>query len=190
MLYVSTDHVFDGTKASPYVEDDRPNPQSVYGTSKLAGERALGPHHTIARTSWLAGLHGSSTVRTVLDLARRQDTLTFVDDQIGNPTFVADLAPALLELGVAGHPGTFHLTNVGTVSWFELAREVLAAAGLDPERVRPIATSGLEPPRAARRPANAALATTASSHLGLPVLPPYRRALEELVAQLQARGVG
>ena len=101
LIYISTDYVFDGTKPTPYVESDQPNPASVYGASKLAGEtavRELGEKGLIVRTSWVCGAHGSNMVKTILRAADNHPVLTFVDDQIGKPTFTADLAPVLLTL--------------------------------------------------------------------------------------------
>ncbi len=96
-------------------------------------------------------------VKTVLALAAQHDTLTFVDDQRGHPTFTADLAPMLRRLAVDRRPGLYHVTNQGAVTWYEFARAVLRAAGLDPERVVPITTAELHPPRPAPRPANSVL---------------------------------
>jgi len=99
VLHVSTDYVFDGTKPDPYVETDAPNPQSVYGESKLAGEHeATGGGATVVRTSWVCGYGGNNMVKTILRLAKEHDQLSFVDDQRGHPSFTADLAPRLLDL--------------------------------------------------------------------------------------------
>jgi dTDP-4-dehydrorhamnose reductase len=186
VFYVSTDYVFDGTKDSPYLEWDQPNPQSVYGLTKLAGERELDPGSTIMRTSWVCGYHGQNMVKTILRLAGEHDRLSFVDDQRGHPTFAGDLAAGIKRLVVDRRPGTFHVTNQGAVSWFEFARSVLDAAGLDPERVSPISTADLQPPRPAPRPANSVLDNAALRMSGLPLLPDYRRSLDQLVARLQA----
>jgi dTDP-4-dehydrorhamnose reductase len=155
--YISTDYVFDGTKDSPYVEWDETNPQSVYGKSKLAGERELDDGSTIIRTSWVCGFHGPNMVKTILRLAAEHESLSFVDDQRGCPTFADDLAAKIRELVEGRHTGIFHVTNQGAVSWYEFAREVLIASGQDPDRVRPIATADLQPPRPAQRPANSVL---------------------------------
>lgn len=184
LCQVSTDYVFDGTKDGPYVEWDEPNPRSVYGRSKLAGEREAGPDATVVRTSWVCGEHGANMVKTVLRLAGEHDTLTFVDDQHGHPTFADDLASMIARLVVDRRPGVFHVTNQGAVSWFEFAREVLSAAGLDPERVQPIATADLQPARPAPRPANSVLDNVALRASGIPLLDDFRVPLARVVAAL------
>ena len=186
VVYVSTDYVFDGTKESPYVETDETNPTSVYGRSKLAGESVLGPDHTIVRTSWVCGRHGANMVRTILRLAGQPGDLRFVDDQIGHPTFTADLAPTLLELGRRRAGGIWHGTNQGAVSWYEFAREVLVAGGHDPDRVHPVATADLQPPRPAPRPANSVLDNAALRAAGMAAIPHFRGALQDLVGHIQA----
>jgi dTDP-4-dehydrorhamnose reductase len=186
LVHVSTDYVFDGTKAEPYHEWDEPNPQSVYGASKLAGEqevRAHLPGATVVRTSWVFGEHGHNMVKTVLGL-RDRDELGFVDDQLGCPTSAADLADAIWALAEQRTPGTFHVTNAGAVSWYEFVRDVLAAAGEDPGKVRPIRTADLDPPRPAPRPANSVLDNRALRLSGLPPLRHYREALQQVVDAL------
>ncbi|MGB0112848.1 MAG: dTDP-4-dehydrorhamnose reductase [Ilumatobacteraceae bacterium] len=186
LVHVSTDYVFDGTLDRPYREDDTTNPQSVYGRSKLAGEVEAGPGAAIARTSWVCGEHGNNMVKLVLRLARDPDqALAFVDDQRGCPTFTADLAPALHRLAADRRVGVHHLTNAGAVSWYEFVREILAAAGHDPARVRPIGTADLDPPRPAPRPANSVLDNAAWRAAGLPPLRDFRAPLAELIAALR-----
>ena len=128
---------------------------------------------TIVRTAWVSGAHGANMVKTVLRLAAADPggTLRFVADQHGCPTFTADLAQAVVRLGLDRRPGTFHVTNQGETTWFGFARATLAAAGLDPDRVEPIATSELDPPRPAPRPANSRLDNAALRLAGLPLLP-------------------
>jgi dTDP-4-dehydrorhamnose reductase len=187
LVHVSTDYVFDGTRATPYREWDATNPQSVYGASKLAGEReaaVLGAAATVVRTSWLSGGEGPNIVRTILRLAGERDELAFVDDQRGHPTFAGDLAPMLRRLALDRRSGVHHVTNQGAVSWFEFAREVLAAAGRDPQVVRPIATGDLDPPRPAPRPANSVLDNAVLRAAGLALLRDFRAPLHELVAHL------
>ncbi|HEY5026663.1 MAG TPA: dTDP-4-dehydrorhamnose reductase [Acidimicrobiales bacterium] len=181
VVYVSTDYVFDGTSTRPYVEWDAPNPTSVYGRSKLGGEYELDPGSTVVRTSWVCGAHGANMVRTVLRLAGQPGPMRFVDDQWGSPTFTADLAGVVAVLGTERLPGTFHVTNAGVTSWHGFARAVLSVAGLDPDRVEPITTAELDPPRPAPRPANSALDNAALRLMGMPLLPDWRDALERLV---------
>jgi dTDP-4-dehydrorhamnose reductase len=185
LVHVSTDYVFDGTLDRPYREDDATNPQSVYGRSKLAGEREVGPGAAIVRTSWVCGEHGNNMVKLVLRLAANPDQpMAFVDDQRGHPTFTADLAPALRLLAVERRTGVHHVTNQGAVSWYEFVREILAAAGHDPDRVRPISTAELDPPRPAPRPANSVLDNAVWRAVGLPMLRDFRDPLAELIAKI------
>ena len=191
LVHFSTDYVFDGALDRPYVEWDRPDPRSVYGASKLGGElevQALsGASGTVVRTAWVSGAHGANMVKTVLRLATADPTATlrFVDDQHGCPTFTADLARAVVRLALDRRPGTFHVTNQGETTWFGFARAVLTAAGLDPARVEPIATSDLDPPRPAPRPANSRLDNAALRLSGVPLLPEWPDALERLVRVVQ-----
>jgi len=186
VVHVSTDYVFDGTKPTPYVEWDQPNPRSAYGRSKLGGEQELDPSHAVVRTAWVCGAHGRNMVKTVLGLADRPE-LAFVDDQRGCPTFTADLAPAIRRLAVQRLPGTFHVTNQGATTWYGFARDVLELAGHDPDKVRPIATADLDPPRPAPRPANSVLDNAALRLGGIPLLPHYRDSLQRLLVDLGAR---
>jgi dTDP-4-dehydrorhamnose reductase len=188
LLYVSTDYVFDGTSPRPYREWDVPNPQSVYGASKLAGERECPPGSTIVRTSWVCGAHGANMVKTALRLAQGEGPLHFVDDQHGSPTFTADLAAAIVTLGTDKRPGTFHVTNSGATTWWGFVRAALAAAGADPERVQPISTAELDPPRPAPRPANSVLDNMALRCSDLPLLPDWQDGLVRLVDALNAPG--
>jgi dTDP-4-dehydrorhamnose reductase len=194
LVYVSTDYVFDGTLGRPYVEWDQPGPRSVYGRSKLGGEtevRALsGVAGTVVRTAWVSGAHGANMVKTVLRLADATPggTLRFVDDQHGCPTFTADLARALVRIGLDRRPGTFHVTNQGETTWFGFARAVLEAAGRDPSVVEPIATADLDPPRPAPRPANSRLDNAGLRLSGLPLLPPWQESLGRLVRALATAG--
>lgn len=187
LVTVSTDYVFDGTSAAPYTEWDTPNPQSVYGSSKLAGEReaaALGVGAAIARTSWVCGEHGANMVKTVLRLVGDDGPLRFVDDQRGHPTFCSDLAPALRRLAVDRRSGVHHVTNQGAVTWFEFVQEVVRSSGGDVGRVEPISTADLQPPRPAPRPANSVLDNVVLRHGGIGELRDFREPLAELVARL------
>lgn len=184
VVYVSTDYVFDGAKPTPYLEWDEPAPRSVYGRSKLGGERELRPEDTVVRTSWVAGRYGANIVGTILRAAAQRPTLSFVDDQHGNPTIAQDLAHGIRDLVSRDLPGVFHVTNQGSVSWYELAREVLSCAGEDPDRVQPLSTAELQPPRPAPRPANSVLENFALREAGVPLLPDFRASLPRLVGYL------
>jgi len=189
LVVVSSDYVFDGRAGRPYHEWDPPNPLSVYGASKLAGEReaqARLPSVAVVRTSWLCGTFGRNALKTILGQAAAGGPLRYVTDQRGCPTLTSDLAPALLELGLSRRPGLFHLTNAGEVSWYELAQEVLLAAGLDPSRVEPIQSHELVPPRSALRPAYSALCNAAWAAEGFDPLPDFRPSLEVAVKRLLA----
>ena len=186
VVYVSTDYVFDGTKATPYDEWDLPNPQSSYGRSKWAGEQELAGHPsaTVVRISWVCGRYGANMAKTLLRLAGDGVDPAFVTDQIGHLTIVEDLVPVLRSFAVSRRPGLFHVTNSGPLSWFDVAQAVFEAAGHDPGRVAPITTDQLDPPRPAPRPANSVLDNAALRLAGLPGLPDGRASLARLVAQL------
>lgn len=185
LCYVSTDYVFDGNSPEPYREWDTPNPLSVYGRSKLAGEWAVSPSHTVVRTSWVCGRVGKNMAKTVLRLLSQSDgVLRFVDDQKGCPTVASDLAPVLVDLGMSRRRGVFHVTNQGPTTWYGFARAVATFAGHDPERVEPISTAELSPPRPAVRPANSVLENAALRLSGMEPLPPWQGSLERLVASL------
>lgn len=185
VVYISTDYVFDGTKSGPYVETDEPNPQSVYGASKLAGEHAMRPNDLIVRVSWVCGYHGANMVKTILRIASTNPTLAFVSDQVGHPTFADDAAEGIRRLVESGRSGIFHLTNQGAVSWYEFAADVLRAAGDDPGRVQPITTAELQPPRPAKRPANSVLDNAALRSAGLALLDDFHVPLKRLVDRLK-----
>ena len=187
LVHISTDYVFDGTLDRPYREWDEPRPRSVYGSSKLAGEREVGPHVTTVRTAWLAGTGGPNMVRTILGLAADPDRiLTFVDDQRGSPTVAEDLAVMLFRLASERRAGLFHVTNQGAATWYEVAQHVLAVGGFDPARVKPVSTRDLRPQRPAPRPANAVLDNAVLRMVGLPLLSQWQDAVTELVRQLQS----
>lgn len=166
MVHFSTDFVFDGQKRTPYLPDDPVGPLSVYGKTKLAGERALmelGPEGVcIIRTAWLFGPGKTNFVAKILDAAKGRDSLEVVHDQVGSPTYTTDLAAHSLELVNAGGRGVFHLVNSGSASWCELAGEAIQAAGL-PCTVHPIPSSAF--PRKALRPSYSVLDTQACTTL-------------------------
>jgi dTDP-4-dehydrorhamnose reductase len=152
LIHYSTDFVFNGRKATPYTTEDQPDPRSVYGSTKLQGERelqALGlPGLLIVRTSWLFGPCKINFVTRILELAAARAELSVVHDQIGSPSYTPDLAANSLALVEAGAAGLFHLANAGQASWCELAAEAVRGADL-PCRVKPI-TSDQYPQKAVR----------------------------------------
>ncbi|CAO3439886.1 dTDP-4-dehydrorhamnose reductase [Azospirillum doebereinerae] len=168
LIHLSTDYVFDGSKPTPYTEDDPVCPISVYGASKEAGEagvRAALPRHVILRTSWVYAAHGANFVKTMLRLGRERDELGVVADQTGAPTAAADIAAAIARIAqrVAQAPqdaawGTYHFTGAGATTWHGFADRIFqrleAAEGRRP-RLRAITTADYPTP--ARRPANSRL---------------------------------
>lgn len=188
LIHISTDYVFDGRLDRAYREDDVPNPQSVYGRSKLAGELAavetLGDNVTVVRTSWVCGEHGNNMVKLVRRLGAAGDPMAFVDDQRGCPTFTTDLAEALVDVADQRPGGVLHLTNGGAVSWYEFVGDILDASGYDRDLVTSIATADLDPPRPAPRPANSVLDGGRWLELGNSPIRHYREPLDELVARL------
>ena len=156
LVQISTDYVFDGSKGSPYMEDDPTGPLSVYGESKLAGEMnaRFCPEHLIVRTQWLYGLHGKNFVETMLRLATEKKELAVVNDQIGSPTWTVDLGMAIKALIDRGCRGTYHVANGGFCSWNEFARTIFAEAGIE-VTVNPMSTGDLGRP--APRPLHSTL---------------------------------
>jgi dTDP-4-dehydrorhamnose reductase len=173
----STDYVFDGTKRTPYVESDPPNPLSAYGRTKLHGEAAAGEGAWIVRSSWLFGPTGKNFVRTMLALGRERDEVSVVDDQRGSPTYVGHLAAAVSEL-VDLPPGIWHVAAEGDCTWAEFAEAIFEEADIDC-RVRRITTA--EFGRPAPRPAYSVLH---SERRGAPELPPWREGLRACLDRL------
>lgn len=183
MVYISTDYLFDGKKGTPYIEIDPPNPLNVYGMSKLMGEdyvKNLLNQHYIVRTSWLFGRKGKNFVKTILNLAlnrRGEGTLRVVDDQVGSPTYTADLAKKISELIEKGGFGTYHITNSGYCSWFDLCRKILELTGITNVEVQAI--KSWESGRPAKRPIFSALDNMMLRLEGIPLLRGWEEALEE-----------
>jgi dTDP-4-dehydrorhamnose reductase len=205
LVHFSTDYVFDGRKGSPYVETDRPNPLSVYGATKLAGEQAIqgvGGTHVILRTSWVYGARGTNFVRTIMRLAREREELRVVNDQIGAPTWsrtiasiIGDILGHELERGSelsAGLSGLYHLSAAGETSWFDFARCILEK---DPrrqeqkcQRITPVssdefAAAAKKP--VARRPAYSVLDNAAFATRFRRSLADWRQPLDSVLAQMR-----
>jgi dTDP-4-dehydrorhamnose reductase len=182
----STDYVFDGTKAAPYTEHDAPNPLSVYGRSKLEGERAIqasGCRHLILRTSWVYASRGHNFLLTMLRLGAERPELRVVDDQRGAPTWARDIADATVKLLAAPPTGLFHLTAAGETTWHGFATEIFRRAALTPV-VKPIHAAAY--PTAARRPANSVLDTAKLRHGTGIAIPPWADRLAACLAELLA----
>ena len=187
LIHVSTDYVFDGTGTVPYEPDDAVGPRTAYGRTKLAGEvavrRALPDASYVVRTAWVYGGPSANFVDTMRRLEQERETLDVVADQIGSPTYVADLAAALLELAAAATvpAGVLHYVNAGTASWFDLARETFRLIGADPERIRPTTTDKF--PRPAPRPGWSVLSTAAWTAAGLRAPRDWRDALADYLSR-------
>jgi dTDP-4-dehydrorhamnose reductase len=183
LIHVSTDYVFAGDEPGrPYEPDDPTGPRTAYGRTKLAGEAAvlatLPSDSHVVRTAWVYGGPGPNFVDTMRRLAGERDTLSVVDDQVGSPTWVGDLASALVALGRSETPpGVLHYVNAGQTSWCGLARAVFARLGWDPARVQAITTDQF--PRPAQRPGWSVLSTAAWEANGLPTPRPWSDALTD-----------
>ena len=155
LIHISTDFVFDGTKRSPYTEEDTPNPLSVYGKSKLKGEeyiKGICERYFILRTSWLYSEYGNNFVKTMLRLAETRKQISVVNDQIGSPTYAGDLAEFILKVisSESTAYGLYHYSNSGAISWYDFAVEIFNYFGKD-LHVTPVPTGGF--PTTAIRPA-------------------------------------
>lgn len=182
LVHYSTDYVFDGQKMGAYLEEDAPNPQSVYGKSKLLGEelvRRQCSDHLILRTSWLFGRNGPNFIRTIVDLARKGTPLRVVNDQRGSPSYSEDVASHTLRMVEAGCRSTYHLTNSGFCTWYDLAVKALEFMGMEGVPVTPVSTR--EFPRPAPRPANSVLANCRLERDGVPPLRPWQGAVREYI---------
>ena len=154
MIQVSTDYVFDGTKNTPYVETDSPCPNSVYGNTKLDGERAVVQackNTMIIRTAWLYSSLGNNFVKTMMRLGKEKEELNVIFDQIGTPTYARDLAAAIMTAIKKGIvPGIYHFSDEGVISWYDFTKAIHRLSGITSCHVRPIHTE--EYPTAATRP--------------------------------------
>lgn len=170
LVQVSTDYVFDGSADTPYVEDAPLSPVSAYGRTKAAGETAVRDEHPgghlVVRTAWLYGAHGGCFPKTIARVARERGEVHVVGDQVGQPTWTADVATTIVALVQADAPvGTYHATSAGRCSWFDFARQVVVAAGLESSVVQP--TRSADFVRPAPRPSYSVLGHDALTALGL-----------------------
>jgi dTDP-4-dehydrorhamnose reductase len=170
LVQVSTDYVFDGSARAPYPEDAPAAPVSAYGRTKAGGEQAvreeLPEGHLLVRTAWLYGAHGGCFPKTIARVARERGEVSVVDDQVGQPTWTRDVADLVVRLVQADAPGgTYHATSSGQCSWFDFARDVVAAAGLEPSLVKSTTSAAFVRP--APRPAYSVLGHEALHRLGV-----------------------
>ena len=192
LLYISTDFVFDGEKGEPYLEFDRPNPQSIYAKSKYWGElyiKSLLNRFYIVRSSWLFGKNGKNFVSTILNLAKQKKEIEVVNDQIGSPTYTKDLAQAIAQLiGREGKDsitraslyGIWHITNSGQCSWYEFAREILQDSDVP---VKPITSEELNRP--AKRPKFSVLENSVRKFQGWKSLRHWKEALKDYLEEIR-----
>lgn len=185
LLYISTDYVFPGTGERFYEPEDPTEPLGAYGETKLGGElavRELLENYFIVRISWVFGKNGNNFVKTMLRLAETKGELNVVCDQIGSPTYTADLAPLLCDMIAADRYGVYHATNEGVCSWAEFAREVFRLAGKD-VKVNPVPTS--EYPTRAVRPLNSRMSKDKLEEMGFARLPDWHDALARYIHELE-----
>jgi dTDP-4-dehydrorhamnose reductase len=195
IIHLSTDYVFDGGKAAPYVEDDATHPTGVYGASKLAGEQAVLAEHgdsTVLRTAWVYSPYGANFMKTMLRLAADRDEIAVVADQRGNPTSALDIADGVLSvaanLGASADPtmrGVFHMTGAGDASWAEFAEAIFAAsaqAGGPIAAVKHIAMADYQ--TVAKRPANSRLVSGKLEQAHGVRLPDWRSSMAVVLARL------
>lgn len=186
LVYISTDYVFSGDGEEPWTEDAPYNPRNVYGLSKVQGEiavRSLMKRYFLLRTSWVFGLHGKNFVKTMIRLGREKNEVRVVDDQIGSPTFSADLARVICDMIPTEKYGIYHVCNEGYMSWARFARLIMAGQGLWCSVV-PVPTS--EYPTPARRPLNSRMSTRKLKESGFGPMPTVENALNRFMQGLAA----
>ena len=185
LLYISTDYVFPGTGKRFYEPEDPTGPLGAYGETKLGGEKAvqeLLEKYFIVRISWVFGKNGNNFIKTMLRLAETKTELNVVCDQIGSPTYTADLAPLLCDMIVTDKYGVYHATNEGVCSWAEFAQEIFRLAGKD-VKIHPVPTS--EYPTRAVRPLNSRMSKDKLEKMGFARLPDWHDALARYIHELE-----
>ena len=187
MLYVSTDYVFGGDGETPYEISDEKAPQNIYGKSKLLGEDsviALLREYFIVRISWVFGSNGKNFVKTMLNFDKRRKKISVVDDQIGSPTYTADVAPLLVDMINSDKYGIYHATNEGFCSWAEFAEEIFKQAGRE-ITVEKIPTSDYPTP--AKRPFNSRLSKKTLDEAGFKRLPSWQDAVTRFLKEIDSK---
>ena len=189
IVYLSTDYVFDGTKETPYLPEDTPNPKSVYGETKYLGEEEIrrNPKHFITRISWVFGINGNNFVKTMLRLSETHQQLNVVNDQIGSPTYTVDLAHLLVNLAQTDSYGTYHATNDGYCSWAEFAQYIFEINQRNVE-VNPVLTEeylAITKTTQAYRPRNSRMDKSKLTEIGLDLMPSWQDATERFSQELK-----
>lgn len=185
MIYISTDYVFQGTSDCFYEVDSMPDPQCVYGKTKLDGEGAVRNYlekYFIVRISWVFGINGKNFIKTMLRLAEERNEVNVVCDQIGSPTYTADLAVVLCDMIESEKYGTYHATNEGVCSWAEFAEEIFRLSGLK-TKVNHIKSD--QYPAKAKRPSNSRLSKKSLDENGFRRLPDWKDALKRYLKEIE-----
>ena len=185
MVYISTDYVFDGEGERPWEPDDARNPLNVYGESKYQGELAVEEYldkYFIVRIAWVFGVNGKNFIKTMLRLAKDHKEINVVNDQTGSPTYTYDLAVLLADMVETEKYGRYHATNEGLCTWYEIAKEIFAQAGVD-VKVNPVSSE--EFPAKARRPHNSRMDKSRLTQNGFKLLPSWQDALKRYLEVLK-----
>lgn len=185
MLYLSTDYIFSGDGKRPWEPDDEASPLNAYGQSKYDGELALKKYvekYFIVRISWVFGINGNNFIKTMLRLGRENGAVKVVDDQIGSPTYTYDLARLLVDMIESDRYGAYHATNEGICSWYEFAKEIFRAAGMNDVVVTPVKSG--EFPVKAKRPKNSRMSKEKLVANGFSLLPAWQDAVARYIKEL------
>jgi len=185
MLYLSTDYIFSGDGERPWEPDDEASPLNAYGQSKYDGELALKKYvdkYFIVRISWVFGINGNNFIKTMLRLGRENGAVKVVDDQIGSPTYTYDLSRLLVDMIESDRYGAYHATNEGICSWYEFAKEIFRAAGMNDVSVTPVKSG--EFPVKAKRPKNSRMSKEKLVANGFSLLPAWQDAVARYIKEL------
>lgn len=186
MLYLSTDYIFSGDGERPWEPDDEASPLNAYGQSKYDGELALKKYvekYFIVRISWVFGINGNNFIKTMLRLGRENGAVKVVDDQIGSPTYTYDLSRLLVDMIESDRYGAYHATNEGICSWYEFAKEIFRAAGMNDVSVTPVKSG--EFPVKAKRPKNSRMSKEKLVANGFTLLPAWQDAVARYMKELE-----
>lgn len=186
LIYISTDYVFDGEGERPWEPDDKRNPLNVYGQTKYEGELAVEQYEKsyIVRIAWVFGKNGKNFIKTVLNLAKTHDTLNFINDQIGTPTYTYDLARLLVDMVQTDKYGKYHATNEGGfISWYDFVLEILKQAGIDGKTVNPVTSDQFKTD--AKRPHNSRMNKEKLAENGFEPLPDWKDAVRRYLIEIE-----